>query len=119
MNFQTVNRASTAAAGFLLVSVMFAVIVVALKLTLSVPAVDEVRAQERVKALSEIRAAEEKSLVTAGWIDQTRGLVRLPIETAMRLSAQLGQNPAAVRADLNARSARSVAPVAAKPSAFE
>jgi hypothetical protein len=119
MNSQTANRASGAALGIIIVSVIFAVVTVAIKLTVAVPAIDEDRSAERVKALNEIRLTEEKSLGTVAWLDQSHGTVRLPIETAMQLATQLGQNPAAARADLNARLAKSVAPVAAKPSAFE
>ena len=119
MTSQTVNRASGAALGLIIVSVIFVVVTVATKLTVAVPAIDEDRSAERVKALNEIRLTEEKSLNTVAWLDQAHGIVRLPIETAMQLVATPGQTPADARADLNARLAKSVAPVAAKPSAFE
>ena len=35
--------------------------------------------------------------IIAGWIDQQRGLVRLPIDVAMQIAAQEWQNPAAAR----------------------
>jgi hypothetical protein len=50
-------------------------------------------------------------------IDAKHGTVRLPIDTAMTLAAQKWQNPAAARADLNARVEKSVAPV--KTESFE
>ena len=93
-----------------------------MKFSVSVPAIDADRAAVRSKALAEIRAAETTALDTAGWVDKDRGIVRLPIETAMQIYAQAAQNPAAARADLIARAEKAAAPLpktAPKPSAFE
>jgi hypothetical protein len=38
--------------------------------------------------MAEMRAAEEKRLNEAGWVDQKKGIVRLPIETAKQLTVQ-------------------------------
>jgi hypothetical protein len=40
--------------------------------------------------MAEMRAAEEKSLNTAGWVDKQKGVVRLPIEVAKQLAVQRG-----------------------------
>ncbi|MEI8290436.1 MAG: hypothetical protein WCH99_13280 [Verrucomicrobiota bacterium] len=117
MNSQNVNRASGAAIGFLVVSVIFAVLAVGLKLSVLPPAINADRAAERAKALAEIRREEEKSLSLAATIDSKRGIVRLPIEAAMRLAAQKWKNPAAGRADLNARLQKATVPV--KAESFE
>ena len=101
---------------------LFVALVVAVKLSVQVPAIDADRAAVRSKALAEIRAAEATALTTAGWVDQDRGIVRLPVETALQLSEKAAQNPAAARADLIARAAKAAAPLpktAPKPSAFE
>jgi hypothetical protein len=124
MNSDTtnINRASSAATGFIVGSLIFIVLVVAVKLFVEVPAIDADRNAARAKALAEIRATEEKSLNTAGWIDQSRGIVRLPIETAMQETLQASQNPAQARADLISRQENASKPapvVPAKPSAFE
>ncbi len=122
MNSPTINRASGAAIGLILVSVIFAVLAVALKLFVSVPALDADRAAVLAKALAEIRVTENASLNNAGWIDQPRGIVRLPIETAVQLAARAWQNPASARADLTARAEKAAAPAPKapeKPSAFE
>jgi hypothetical protein len=124
MNSDTtsINRASSAATGFIVASLIFIGLFVAVKFSVQVPAIDADRNAVRAKALAEIRATEEKSLNTAGWIDQSRGIVRLPIDTAMQEAAQAWQNPAQARADLISRQdkASAPAPVApAKPSAFE
>lgn len=124
MNSETtsINRASSAVTGFIVASLIFIGLFVAVKFTLQVPAIDADRNAARAKALAEIRATEDKSLNTAGWIDQSRGIVRLPIETAMQEAAQAWQNPAQARANLISRqeNASKPAPIApAKPSAFE
>ncbi len=40
--------------------------------------------------MAEMRAAEDKILQSYGWIDQQKGVVRIPIERAMELTAQRG-----------------------------
>ena len=124
MNSETnnINRASGAVIGFIIACLIFVGLVVIVKFSVSVPAIDADRDAVRAKALAEIRATEDKSLAAAGWIDQSRGIVRLPVETAMQISVQAWQNPAQARADLLSRQeiASKPAPVApAKPSAFE
>jgi len=117
-----INRASSAVTGFIIASLIFVVLAVVVKFGVHVPAIDADRNAARAKALAEIRATEDKSLNTAGWIDQSRGIVRLPIDTAMQATLQAWRNPAQARADLISRqeNASKPAPVApAKPSAFE
>ena len=122
MNTENVNRASSAVTGFIIASLIFIALAIVVKFSVQVPAIDADRNAVRAKALTEIRATEEKSLNTAGWIDQPRGIVRLPIETAIQEAVQAWKNPAQARADLIARqeAASKPAPVApTKPSAFE
>jgi hypothetical protein len=122
MNFERTSRASGAAVGFLIVSGIFAALAVGLKLTQPAAAIDGDRAAERIKALAEIRVADEKALTTAATLDPQRGIVRLPIDTAMHLAVQQWQNPSAARADLNARAEKAAAELPKtpeKPSAFE
>jgi hypothetical protein len=76
----------------------------------------------RSQALADIRAAEDKALNTSAVIDAQRGVVRLPLEVAMKLAAQAWQDPAAARADLKARAEKAAAELPKgpeKPSAFE
>jgi hypothetical protein len=122
MNQKTHTSASGAAIAFIVASVIFAVLVVAVKLLVNVPAIDADSAALRTKALFEIRTNEVASLNNAGWIDKQRGIVRLPIESAMKMTESNWQNPAAARADLNARSERAAVPapiVATKPDPFK
>jgi hypothetical protein len=80
------------------------------------------RAAERAKALAELRAAETDALNNPGWIDPTKGLVRLPIAEAMELAEREWQNPAQARSNLIARVEKATAlpPKAPeKPSQFE
>jgi hypothetical protein len=122
MNQKTHTGASGAAIAFIVASVIFAVLVVAMKFLVNVPAIDADSAALRTKALAEIRATESKSLNNAGWVDESRGIVRIPIDTAIQLAAQEWQNPAAARADLIAREEKASAPapvVAPKANPFE
>jgi tetrahydromethanopterin S-methyltransferase subunit F len=122
MNLETTNRATGAAVGFVIATVLFVALAILVKLSVSAPAIDADRAAERSKALVEIRAAEDKSLNALTWADQARGIVHLPIATAMAQAAQAWQNPAAARADLIARQAKASAELPKapeKPSAFE
>jgi hypothetical protein len=122
MNLETINRSSGAAISFVLAIVLFVAAAVVVKFAVQPPAIDADRGAERSKALAEITAVEEQSLNTLAWRDETRGLVRLPIETAIQLAAKKWSSPAAARAELNAREEKASAPapvVPAKPSAFE
>jgi len=86
------------------------------------PAIDADRAALRSKALAQIRASEAQALDNAGWLDQQRGLVRLPINVAMQMAAREWQNPAEARTNLIAREEKATAPAPvapAKPNAFE
>jgi hypothetical protein len=86
-------------------------------------ALGEDRAAVRAKALAELRAAEADALANAGWIDQGKGLVRLPIDDAMKLvETQWGKNPSAARSNLIARVEKATytpPPPPPKPSQFE
>jgi hypothetical protein len=87
------------------------------------PPLGEDRAAVRAKALGELRATEADALEHPGWVDQAKGIVRLPIQDAMQLvERDWGQNPAAARSNLIARveKATAVPPKAPeKPSQFE
>jgi hypothetical protein len=108
--------------GFVVASFLFAALVFILKCSTSPPAIDADRAAERSRDLAQVRAAETQALDNAAWIDQQRGLVRLPIDLATQISAQEWRSPAQARADLIAREEKATAPAPAapaKPNAFE
>ena len=118
----SVNRASGAAIGFILASVVFIVLSGIAGFLLKPPAIDADQADQRSKALTEIRTVENNALSNPGWIDQPRGIVRLPIDTAIQNAAEAWQSPAQARADLMARAEKAAAPLPKapeKPSAFE
>lgn len=117
MNFQTINRGSGAAVGFVIGVVLFLAVIAVAKFSFVPPSIDATRAEMRAKALAELRATEEKALTQPAMLDASRGIVRLPIETAMKLAAQKWQNPSAARADLKARAEKATAPV--KMESFE
>ncbi len=107
---------------FLIACLSFAVIIAVVKYSTPVPAIDANRAAVRTRTLAEIRAAETQALNHSGWIDENRGLVRLPIELAMQITEREWQNPAAARSNLMARVEKATAPAPqapAKPNPFE
>lgn len=61
------------------------------------------RAEERKKALVEIRGADAKALHTVEVVDAGKGFIRVKIDTAMDLTVKEYQNPAAFRTNLTAR----------------
>jgi hypothetical protein len=86
------------------------------------PALGQDRIALRKKALADLRAAEASELETYGWVDQPKGLVRLPIAEAMQFALREWQNPAAARSNLIARVEKATFVPAApppKPSQFE
>jgi len=106
----------------LIACLLFAGIVVTMEYSMTVPAIDADRAAVRTKALAEIRAAEAQALNHPGWIDENRGLVRLPIDVALQITERECQNPAATRSNFMARVEKAAAPAPpapAKPNPFE
>jgi hypothetical protein len=82
----------------------------------------EDRIAVRLKALGELRAQEAEELSTYAWLDQAKGIVRLPIAEATKIALREWQNPAAARSNLIARVEKATAapPKAPeKPSPFE
>jgi hypothetical protein len=87
------------------------------------PSVEAGRAEERAKALAEIHNIEADALTTTGWIDSTKGIVRLKIDDAMALTEREWKDPAAARSNLLARVEKAnpppPPPAPVKPSEFE
>ena len=102
--------------GFVIVSFLFAGLVLWVKCAVSVPAIDADRAALRAKDLMEIRTNADEELNHVGWVDQQRGIVRLPIDVAMKMAAQEWQNPAEARTNLIAREEMATKPLP-KPAA--
>ena len=117
-----VNRASGAAVGFVIASVLFVVLAVIVRFAAETPAIDADRGAVLANALFQIRSNEVVSLSTPAWIDHNRGIVRLPISTAMQITAGAWRNPAQARADLISRAQHAAAPApkpAETPNQFE
>jgi hypothetical protein len=86
------------------------------------PPLGEDRIALRKKALADLRAAEATELESYGWVDQAKGVTRLPINEAMKLALRNWQNPAAARSNLTDRVEKATfvpPPAPAKPSQFE
>ena len=79
----------------------------------------EARAAERRKNLADLRAANAETLSSYAWVDQVKGIARLPIDRALELAEQKWKNPAEARADLIKRAEKAAAPPPEKKSEFE
>ena len=124
MNPDPVRERTTLAyvAGILGSFLIVAALVWAMRHYTQPPPLGEDRVALRKKALAELRAAEAEELNTYAWLDQGKGIVRLPITEAMKLSLRQWQNPAAARSNLIARVEKATAapPKAPEtPSPFE
>jgi hypothetical protein len=67
------------------------------------PPVDAVRAAARAKDNADIRAASADAAKNWGHVDAPRGIVRVPLDEAIKLTLQGYQNPAAFRSNLLSR----------------
>jgi hypothetical protein len=122
MNPENANRASGAAVGLIVGSVLFIGLAAAVRFLTVAPDIDADAGEKRAETLAKIRATETTTLNQVAWVDESRGIVRLPIDTAIQIALQAWQDPAQARADLIAREKRATAPAPvapAKPSAFE
>jgi hypothetical protein len=122
MKLEQTNRATGAAISLMVGSLVFIVLCAAVRFLTTAPDIDAAAGAKRSQALATIRGTEYTNLNQVAWIDQARGIVRLPIDTAMELTVQAWQNPAQARADLIEREKKATAPAPvtpAKPSAFE
>jgi len=73
------------------------------------------RAEERRKARTEAGMAAVEALNSYGWVDQGKGIARMPISNAMVLTVREWQNPGAARSNLVALAERSAATAPAPP----
>jgi hypothetical protein len=124
MNAEPVRQRATTAwvVGILGSFLIIAALVWAMRHYTKPPSVED-RAAFRAKALAELRAAEAEALTTPAWVDKNKGIVRLPIEDAMKLvEREWARDPGALRTNLVARVEKATAapPKAPeKPSQFE
>ena len=84
--------------------------------------VGQARVEERKKNLAELRAVEAEALNTYGWVDQGKGVVRLPVARAMEITLLEYQNPVAARSNRVARADKAAVPAPKAPetpNAFE
>jgi hypothetical protein len=116
------GRGVSVTAAVVIACLIFAGLVWKTRQYTTAPALGADRVAERTKALAEVRAAEADALNNVGWIDQGKGVVRLPVAEAVKLAEREWRNPAQARSNLIARVEKATAlpPKAPeKPSAFE
>lgn len=125
MNNPTVrNRRNLAyATGILGSFLIFGALVWAMRHYTQPLPLDQERVALHAKAFADMRGAEAEGLSTPAWIEQSKGLVRLPIGDAMELVVrEWGRNPAAARSNLITRMEKVTAPrpkAPEQPSPFE
>jgi LmbE family N-acetylglucosaminyl deacetylase len=73
------------------------------------------RAAERRKARAELGAATVEGLNGYGWVDQSKGIARMPVSNAMVLTVREWQKPAAARSNMIAVAERAAAAAPAAP----
>ena len=84
--------------------------------------VNATRAEERRKALLDVNTQARDQLENYGWIDQGKGIVRLPIAQAIELTIRDWKNPSVARSNLIARVPKPPPPAPKqpeKPSEYE
>ncbi len=78
------------------------------------------RAAERARKRHDLAATNATLLMTPGWVNSNKAIVRLPIARAMQLTIDgYQQNAEAARSNLLARSDKAAAIAPAQPSQFE
>lgn len=98
------------------------VLVAAMKHYTKPAPLNQARVDERKKALSEIRAEDQRGLNTYEVTDAGKGLVRLKIDRAMELTLEAYKNPGVAQKELAARADKASAPAPKapeKPNQFE
>ncbi len=95
--------------------IMAAVVQIAIREMQPLP-VGQRRADERRKNMADLRQSNMDVLNNYAWMDQPKGVVRIPIEQAMELMRQEWQNPADGRKKLLARIEKATA---VAPNAYE
>ena len=118
------NRRSLAyATGILGCFLIFAALVWAMRHYTQPLPLGQDRVAVRAKAFADMRGAEAEGLSTPAWIDQSKGLVRVPIGETMKLVVrEWGHNPATARSNLITRVEKATAPrpkAPEQPSPFE
>ncbi len=83
------------------------------------PPVSAERAAARTKDNNEIRSTQIQALNNWGYVDPAKGVVRLPIEEAIKLTVQGYKDAGAFHKDLAARAEKANAPAPAPKNEFE
>jgi hypothetical protein len=100
---QNCGKSFSVTTAVVIVCLIFAALVWKTRQYTTPPPLGAERVAERTKALADLRATEAVALNTVGWIDQAKGVVRIPINEAIVLAEKQWQNPAEARATLKER----------------
>src|SRR5690349_9715774 len=80
---------------------------------------EQTKAKKRTENLKTLRDEDAKSLTTYGWVDQKKGVARIPIEVAMKLTAaELAQKKPTAAGPIATPAPSAAPPASPSPSAL-
>ena len=109
------TRLGAYVAGLVGTLLIVALLVLLMQSYAEAPSISATRAAERMKILTEFKAANAPLVENYDWSDQAKGFVRIPIERAKELVLEESQDPVAARSNLMARAAKLFAPAPKPP----
>lgn len=126
-DFMNANEPKTSALPAYVIGILGSFLIVAclvwaMRYYTSPAPVGQARVEERKKNLTELRSVEAEGLNNYAWVDQGKGIVRLPVARAIEITLQEYQSPAAARSNRVARAEKAATPAPKAPetpSAFE
>ena len=81
-------KVMVSALGYIGVMLIFILIVFFSYISNTPPPINERTINDRLLTLRESRAVQQKDATTYGWVDESQGIVRIPIEKAMELTVR-------------------------------
>ena len=93
---------------FAIFAIILAIAYLPQRSTLPTYSTSDTTPEQRAATLAEVRAREKSAATTYGWIDQPKGIMRLPIDRAIELTIR----------DLNAQRAKERASAVAQTSSL-
>ncbi len=81
-------KVMVSALGYIGVMLIFILIVFLSYISNRPPPINEPTINDRLQTLAEVRDKQQEAAATYGWVDSSRGIVRVPIERAMELTVR-------------------------------
>jgi len=113
------SKTTATVAGVIGACLVVAALVYVMQKVTAPPAVAQVRVQERLKNLAEIRAANQEGLASYALLDAPHGTYRIPVETAVKMALEEWRDPAAGRSNLIQRVDKATVVIAPPKNPFD